>query len=350
MKNHKIFGGHWYDGISSKAHPAELLLDEHSLTIKTQNTTRGYSLEDAYLEPIIPSLPAKISFKDSSCFIFNKEEDISSLTAILQHRQGGQWIRHLEKSFKIAILSLVFLIFILYTFITYGIPALANPLSKYIPQHWVEQLDYEILELLIDSNLVEGPELKKYQGELNTYLLEMNIDPAAYNVKVFRSKIGANALALPGGTIIVTRKFMKLDMTEREIKSVLAHEVGHIENRHGLRGMIQNISVTAVLGMLLGDVSAFAQLALVSAPIMLQTLSYTRDFEREADRYSISILEQNGIPTSCLSSSLRKLESSHRNSNKNNEQSKANVLFDILSTHPSTDERASYAENSAPCN
>jgi Zn-dependent protease with chaperone function len=47
--------------------------------------------------------------------------------------------------------------------------------------------------------------------------------------------VGANAFALPGGTVIATDQFIQLSENDDEIIAVLAHEIGHVRHQHSLR-------------------------------------------------------------------------------------------------------------------
>jgi predicted Zn-dependent protease len=147
---------------------------------------------------------------------------------------------------------------------------------------------------------------------------------------VFRNSeaIGANAMALQASTIIVTDGLVQLAQDDREILGVLAHEAGHIDRRHNLRGLIQNSLISMLLALVVGDVSAIA----ATASSSLLEASYSRDLEREADAYAIEILRANRIPLKHLADMLRRLETS------------AGIVgtssaLRYLSTHPATDER-----------
>lgn len=62
----------------------------------------------------------------------------------------------------------------------------------------------------------------------------------AYEI-VFRAnrRLPANAFALPSGTLILTDDLVKLAKTDNHLMAVLAHELGHVQARHGLRLVIQ---------------------------------------------------------------------------------------------------------------
>jgi Zn-dependent protease with chaperone function len=110
---------------------------------------------------------------------------------------------------------------------------------------------------------------------------------------VFRSsEIGPNAFALPGGTMVVTDALVELvDADASVITGVLAHELGHVRHRHGLRLLVQVGAIGAVAGTVLGDFSSL----LAAVPVLLGQAGYTRDAEREADADAARFLKDAGI-------------------------------------------------------
>jgi len=107
--------------------------------------------------------------------------------------------------------------------------------------------------------------------------------------------IGANAFALPDGTVVFTDEIVHLAHNDDELLAVFAHEIGHVKYRHGLRATIQGSVLSFAVGMLVGDVSAAADM-LAALPLLLTTSSYSRDFEREADANSLVFLDAHNIP------------------------------------------------------
>jgi predicted Zn-dependent protease len=105
-------------------------------------------------------------------------------------------------------------------------------------------------------------------------------------------RLGANALALPGGAIVITDELLVLlDGQDAVVLGVLAHEYGHVRQRHGLRALVQLSLLGAATGLAFGDFSNL----LAGLPALLGQLGYARDAEREADDESIRVLRANGI-------------------------------------------------------
>ena len=101
----------------------------------------------------------------------------------------------------------------------------------------------------------------------------------------------ANALALPGGTIILTDALVRLLADRPDVLvGVLGHELGHLQQRHGLRMLVQAGLLAGAATLLVGDVSQL----LAAAPVWLGQAAYSRAFEFEADDAAAALLRANG--------------------------------------------------------
>ena len=98
----------------------------------------------------------------------------------------------------------------------------------------------------------------------------------------------ANALALPGGRIIVLEGLLDRVASENGLSFVLAHELAHFKNRDHLRGMGRGIVITALAALVAGPGSEFTQ---VFAPtVNLNMAQYSQDRESLADRAALETL------------------------------------------------------------
>ena len=101
------------------------------------------------------------------------------------------------------------------------------------------------------------------------------------------TEMGPNAFALPGGDIVVTDAIVTLMTNEPDaVLGVLAHELGHVRHRHGMRMLVQASLIGAVAGVVVGDFSS----VLATLPALLAQQSYARDFERAADENARQML------------------------------------------------------------
>jgi predicted Zn-dependent protease len=142
-----------------------------------------------------------------------------------------------------------------------------------------------------------------------------------------------NAFALPGGYIYVTRGALAMMNSEAELAAVLAHELGHVNARHGVHRLSKLLlfQIGLNVGSALSD--TFAEISgVASVGIQLLFLKYSRDDEREADSLGVEYARKgNYNPGAMVSffSSLQKL----------GDLSGGRSLPGFLSTHPLTSER-----------
>ena len=105
--------------------------------------------------------------------------------------------------------------------------------------------------------------------------------------------LGANAFALPGGTIVITDQLIELAENDDEIAGVLAHEIAHVQNRHSLQQIYRVLGIGFMIGIIGGDSSQIID-DVVTQAAALQQLAYTREFEEDADRRSVEIMVAAG--------------------------------------------------------
>ena len=133
-----------------------------------------------------------------------------------------------------------------------------------------------------------------------------------------------NAFAIPGRRIVLFSGLIDLADDADMLAGVLAHEMAHAELKHPIRGVVHQLGVGSVIGLLFGDstIASAGQIALA--------LSYTRDIEREADARGVAILKEAGLRADGLSRFLDKID---------HDKSLKVLLPDFLSTHPDLPER-----------
>ena len=119
----------------------------------------------------------------------------------------------------------------------------------------------------------------------------LGADLARYRLHVAADD-AVNAFALPGGDIVVNRGLLAATRNPTELAGVLAHEVQHVELRHGLEAMIRAAGMSVLWSLVVGDVGG--SLAGQAADRLL-TLKFSRDAERAADAQGFQLLVTRGI-------------------------------------------------------
>ncbi|MSQ59389.1 MAG: M48 family metallopeptidase [Betaproteobacteria bacterium] len=229
----------------------------------------------------------------------------------------------------------------------YGIPWVAGEIAQRIPVGIEKQLAEQSLKSL-DQALFGPSELpSEKQKDISATFSALRQEaglPGEVRLEYRAGHwIGANALALPGGVVIITDELVAAVPGKDEIAAVLAHELGHVHYRHSLRQLLQS-SITAMTAMAIyGDVTAITGLA-ASVPAMLAHTGYSRAAERESDNLAFVLLKKTGRSPRAFASAMAALE---QTSGKKNPGSGRAKIPGYLSTHPATDERIEAAlENS----
>ena len=97
-----------------------------------------------------------------------------------------------------------------------------------------------------------------------------------------------NALALPGGNIVVYSGLLKQVESENELSMVLAHELGHFAHRDHLRGLGRGLGLAVAVSLLFGSDSAAGDV--VSNTLLTFQSGYSRHQESAADRFALDLL------------------------------------------------------------
>jgi len=144
-----------------------------------------------------------------------------------------------------------------------------------------------------------------------------------------------NAIALPGGKVILFQGLIDSARSPDEVAGVLAHEIGHVRERHVMQSLLRQLGLSIVLGGADGAGGSLFNGALSS--------SYSRDAEREADAYSIKAMSDGGISPTATAGFFRRL--SKIDGSENTEGNTARITG-YMSSHPLSSDRQKAFENS----
>ncbi len=209
-----------------------------------------------------------------------------------------------------------------------GVPYAADRLAPLVPV-WVEKRIVDAVESQVGAvfgRLCAEPQgraaLDKMLGELGG-AAGLPLPEAS----VIASPI-LNAAALPGGKIYLFQGLLKRAENPDEIAGVLAHEIGHVVHRDGMRGLIESGSTSFFIGLLFGDVTGTGA-ALFAARQLLEA-SYSRDAERNAEAFAIVTMQRLGRSPAATGELLVRITGDERD---------RPLPHSILATHPLTGDR-----------
>ena len=168
-------------------------------------------------------------------------------------------------------------------------------------------------------------------------LLANALDLESISVSIYEIE-PVNGLAAPDGRIFITRgfydKFTAGEVTENELASVIAHELGHVALGHSKRRMIDFSGQNALrmaLGTLLSRIlpGIGGIIANLLSNLLMARLSRSDEFE--ADEYASALMMKSGIGVEHQISMFEKLEQLSGNN--------ANLQPAWLLSHPKTMQR-----------
>lgn len=155
-------------------------------------------------------------------------------------------------------------------------------------------------------------------------------------VRVINSKL-INALALPGGQILLFRGLIDFADGPNEVAGVVAHELGHLKLDHPMTLVIQQSGTAFVIGLMLGDIFGGSALALSGTGIL--ATAFSRDAESAADAQAVALMTAAGFDVRPLGAFFDRLGA--RNVD-------GDLPLAFLRTHPPNDQRAKLIDAATP--
>lgn len=228
--------------------------------------------------------------------------------------------------------SLCVAVIAIYLFISDGIPLIAKWVAFSLPASVDASISKETVALLDEHwftpSALSKEEKQALQMRFANLLAHVQLQTAHQPKLLFRSseKMGANALALPDGTVILLDDLVKAAHNYDQVSAVLAHEVGHVYHRHGLRSVLQASFIA--LGIAIIDVTSISTIV-ASLPVFLVQSGYSRDFERQADTFAFRLMTQANIPLRSFADLMQTIDP----------DSTESPAINLFSTHPPTKER-----------
>ena len=138
-----------------------------------------------------------------------------------------------------------------------------------------------------------------------------------------------NAFALPNGEIVIYTGILEKMNNYTELAGLIGHEATHVNNRHSVKMLCRNLAGYIFISALFADVNGIIAVLSENAH-NLNTLSYSRSFENEADEQAVYLMIQNNIDPQGVVSLFKLLE----------KESKYDIRFlEYLQTHPLTSHR-----------
>ncbi len=340
--------GQFQYALSSKLYAARATIADNGqlaiVSCDTAETLICAPREDYRFGAVIPGLATELQLRDGALFIpadshFRWPQLSGKATAAAK-----------LESHKLSILAAVLLSpLLLWWIIVDLMPMLASAAVPLVPdsvkQQMGQQTFYGLQKTTLQPTELSVVQQAKVRYHWQMALQQLPLQQQGYQLHFYRSALfGANAFALPDGTVVITDELVQLLQEQPDaILAILLHEIGHVEGQHSVRLVAQSLGAALVFGILLGDVEGIAELLLGSGSALLQN-AFSRDMEREADQFALQQLTALGKSPAAFADAMTALLQRH-----SRDSSKSDLLLKYLSTHPDTAERIEHArQHSTP--
>ena len=322
----------YHDGRTSATRAVRVRVADGLVHIEGDSVSTAYPLAAVSLEPRLGGLARRLDLPNgASCQV---PADFELPTPGDAPARMERWVNEAEIRWAPAVIAAVLVVVGLWASIVYGVPAAANVVARRISPSMERGMGEQALSTLDRIALDDSKLSPARQQQLAARFDQVAAlaDPAGGARLLFRASpaVGPNAFALPGGTIVLLDELVAEAGHDDEIVSVLAHEIGHVHERHTLRHVLQTSAAGVLVAAVLGDVVSATSYAVAAVPTFLLNAGYSRDFEREADRFGFALLDRAGIDRAHFVRFLTRIEQKH--GGKNN-------MPGWISTHPGAEER-----------
>ncbi|TRX37932.1 M48 family metallopeptidase [Flavobacterium sp. ZT3R18] len=234
------------------------------------------------------------------------------------------WYQKLmDMGIKAHILFTVFIFAIIGLGYFYVLPFVAEKAVVLIPEDYDSQLG----ETFFDQNMLFNDVDTEKTRALNRFASELNLkNTKKLKFTVVNSEM-VNAFALPDGNIVVFSGILNTMKDYDELVGLIGHEVAHVNHRHSMKMVCRNLSGYLFVSAVLGDANGV--MATIGDNVnSLQSLSYSRKFEHEADVEGFEIIALNKVNPKGMSNLFKRLQDEEVVS-----------IPEFLSSHPVTTER-----------
>jgi len=346
--------GHYYQQGSSKRDSCILTIDGNgnvTLLDDAGNLLARNTWQRLDVSSRLGNTPRFLTFPEGPRVETAANDSVDQLVQTFSPQPFNRWLHRLETNKRFVLLTLVIVIAFIWVTARYGAPALANVGSKWVPQEVVKIIGEQSLASL-DKIYFDPTTLSpEVQDRVRHHLEPLLEDHSHLQLRViFRSNKdnSPNAFALPDGTLVLTDAMVNMAKEDDELLAIAAHEVGHVQHRHGMRHIIQSSVLAFLAAIISGDISGTSEIFL-GLPVMMTELSYSRKFETEADDYAFNWLRDHHKSTLLFANIMSRLEQATKCDDKQKDcktkTTGSSKWLDYFSTHPPTDERITKAVN-----
>lgn len=224
------------------------------------------------------------------------------------------------------------------------IPAAAVQVAGMIPQSVQREIGKKVSEQLIqivafmekkrvsDMRCTGGDGVAALEA-LTSQLTAQTPSNIEFRIGVLDAQL-VNAVALPGGHILLTKGILNFVKGPNELAGVLGHEMGHVALNHAVENMIKVGGISALFSMLVGDVAGGAVIVAVGQSLIRG--SFSQQAERAADGFAVRLMKKSELNSRPFANFFERLAEMHGKARPK----ESGRVMDWVSSHPPTLQRA----------
>jgi Zn-dependent protease with chaperone function len=285
----------------------------------------------------LASVPREISLYDQGLVVVDSTYAVDNWLASnsIQNR-----VSKLERSKFTVLLCAVLVPVFLFAFFKYLIPGSAILFADYVPEslvsiaskHTLSALDNSILS---DTSIDEETQ-NSYQNMWRDVISKIDV-PTQFDIQFRQSDtMGANAFALPNGTIVITDELVELIGDNHDLlTAILLHEIGHVEHKHSMRLISEALATSIAVNYFFADLGGLVEFFAGVSNTVVQN-QFSQKLEWEADNYALSKLDELGMDRESFANAMQKLAETLPKESK---------LTLLLQSHPSMQSRIDNARD-----
>lgn len=335
MPNH--FKALFYSATNADSWSVEVTLtDLLELSFSVDGVCYSHSLKHCNISSKLGSTPRHIRFEDGTQLESTDNKSVDHLVHLKNKGKANFLLNRLESKIGLMIPLSILLVVLIIGALKFAIPATAEMAAPLVPEKVRQTLSERVLLAIDYPDSVASQISLEEQTRISQLISDsilLNINQNIQFKFIELDGLGANAFALPDGTIVFSDELISL-LTDDEIIAIAAHELGHVVEDHGIRSMLSASFVALSLSVFLGDSSAISEI-LISAPYVLTQLSYSRNLELEADQFAKDILINSNLKPASFITALDKLISAQ----ETDETDESNFINTYFTTHPKPKDR-----------
>ena len=334
--------GHFFQPFSSKSQLATLSVLKGAIQIEQEN---GHIFSKLDFETVQGS--DNVHFKCGSYFRSDESlppEFFKMFQTKIQRTIG--WLEKFSLTRAIVFILLLIVAIVCYRLVFVGI---GNSITVIFPISLEEEIGKNAYQTMNLAVFTESDISTQYQNQIRRRAKDIaNSANLSRSVEIYfheSEMIGPNAMAFPGGPVVITDGLVDLLSNDEELLAVIAHEFAHIEERHSLKQLLDYVGVSILAYLLFGTDESIVEV-LSAVLVTGWAFKNSRDFEKEADLNAVKYLEASNLDPRHFVNAIKKLTAFDcRNISSDSGIDCEERVPNWIATHPAGTVRVEYLMN-----